>query len=516
MKRILVAGSSGYLGRFVCQELKARGHFVRALARSPEKLAPIRDCVDEVVEAQVTRPDTLEHICDGIDVLFSSVGITRQRDGLTFRDVDYQGNKNLLEVALQAGVQKFVYVSVFNGAQLRHRDIVDAHEAFIEDLEASGLAHTVVRPTGYFSDMSELFEMARKGRVWLIGSGTNRMNPIHGADLAVICANAIESAETEIAVGGPQVMIWREVAQLAFEVLDQPARITCIPVWLMRLAVRFVRLFNRHQGELLAFFTTMATTDVVAPETGTRTVKEHFKGSISMKVEDLSQFGKPLEMPKKAQRKMRGIVLTALREKFGLLGMAPFCIKFLAEQRRLRKTHSDLVAKAAQISPEFAQNLVLLPALFNVTARRDGREQAYEFVKDIFQRVAVHSMPAIYQIDDLVQCEGDRFENFKKFNVAMFEAIDRQGTWKSDSIVDEGDRLRIRVISCANVELFSAIGCPELGKLGCEHDLAGYPVILDRVDAAFRRPCTLAKGGEFCDFNFYRKGTAPATAHLNR
>ena len=42
MKRILVAGSTGYLGGFGCQELKARGHFVRALARSPEKLAPLR------------------------------------------------------------------------------------------------------------------------------------------------------------------------------------------------------------------------------------------------------------------------------------------------------------------------------------------------------------------------------------------------------------------------------------------------------------------------------------------
>ena len=235
-----------------------------------------------------------------------------------------------------------------------------------------------------------------------------------------------------------------------------------------------------------------------------------------MKVENLSQFGKPLGMPKKAQRKMLGIVLTALREKFGLLGMAPFFIKLLAEQRRIRKAHPDLVAKAAEIGPEVAKNLVLLPALFNLTARRDGREQAYEFVKDIFERVAVHSMPAIYQIDELVQCEGDSFENFKKFNVAMFEAMDRVGSWKNDAIVDEGDRLRIRVVSCANVELFSAIGCPELGKLGCDHDLAGYPLILDRVDAEFRRPCALAKGDDFCDFNFYRKGTAPPTEHLNK
>ena len=285
MKRVLVAGSTGYLGGFVCQELKARGHFVRALARSPEKLVPFRDSLDEIVEAEVTRPETLEHVCDGIDAVFSSVGITRQKDGLTFRDVDYQGNKNLLDAALRAGVQKFVYVSAVNGAHLRHLDIVDAHEAFVDELEASGLAHTVVRPTAYFSDMSEVFEMARRGKVWLIGSGTNRVNPIHGADLAVVCADAIESRESEIAVGGPQTMTWREVAKLAFEVLGRPEKVTCIPAWLMWPVVRLVRLFNRHQGELLAFFTTMATTDVVAPETGTRTLEQHFKGDELMQCE---------------------------------------------------------------------------------------------------------------------------------------------------------------------------------------------------------------------------------------
>jgi uncharacterized protein YbjT (DUF2867 family) len=516
MKRILVAGSTGYLGGFVCQELKARGHFVRALARSPEKLAPLRDSLHEVVEAEITRPETLEHVCDGIDAVFSSVGITRQKDGLTFRDVDYQGNKNLLDAALRAGVQKFVYVSAVNGARLRHLDIVDAHEAFVDELEASGLAHTVVRPTGYFSDMSEVFEMARRGKVWLIGSGTNRVNPIHAADLAVVCADAIESRESEVAVGGPQTTTWREVAKLAFEVLGRPEKVSCIPEWLIWPVVRLVRLFNRHQGELLAFFTTMATTDVVAPPTGTRTLAGHFETSRGMKVEDLSQFGRPLGMPKKAQRKQVGIVFTALREKFGLLGMVPVLINLLAEQHRIRRARPDLVAKAREIGPEVAREMVLLTSLFNLTARRDGREQAYEFLKGIFQRVAVHSMPALYQIDQLVQCEGDRFENFKRFNVAMFEAIDRQGTWKSDSIVDEEDRLRIRVVSCANVELFSALGCPELGKLGCDHDLAGYPLILDRVDAEFRRPCTLAKRGDFCDFNFYRKGTAPPTGHLNR
>jgi uncharacterized protein YbjT (DUF2867 family) len=275
MTRVLVAGATGYLGGFVARELKARGLFVRALARSAARLTDLE--VDEVVEGQVTRPETLGHVCDNIDVVFSSIGITRQKDGLTFRDVDYQGNKNLLDVALRTGVGRFVFVSAFNGPRLRHLDIVEAHEAFVDELAASGIEYTVLRPTGYFSDMNEFFEMARKGRVWLIGSGQNRVNPIHGADLAVSCANAIDGDQREIDVGGPETLTWREVAALAFRVLDRPARVSAVPEWLTWAGVRLVRFFNRHQGELLAFFTTMATTDVVAPATGTRTLEAHYR-----------------------------------------------------------------------------------------------------------------------------------------------------------------------------------------------------------------------------------------------
>jgi uncharacterized protein YbjT (DUF2867 family) len=285
MKRILVAGATGYLGGFVARELKTRGHFVRALARSPEKLARLReapDAPDEAVEARITRPETLEHVCDGIDVVFSSIGITRQRDGLTFRDVDYQGNKNLLDSARRAGVETFVYISVLNGPALRHLAIVDAHEAFVDELRTSGIDYVVLRPSGYFSDMGEFLEMARRGRVFLIGSGTNRVNPIHGADLAVACADAIAGGRREIDVGGPDVLTFRDIAELAFRALGRPARITSVPVWIMKLGIAAVRPFSRHRSELLAFFTSAMTSEVVAPAVGTHRLAAHFESLVDL------------------------------------------------------------------------------------------------------------------------------------------------------------------------------------------------------------------------------------------
>jgi len=41
--------------------------------------------------------------------------------------------------------------------------------------------------------------------------------------------------------------------------------------------VRLARIFNRHLGELMAFFTTMASVDVVAPPTGTHTLEAHYR-----------------------------------------------------------------------------------------------------------------------------------------------------------------------------------------------------------------------------------------------
>ena len=54
-KRVLIAGATGYLGGFVAQELNARGHFVRALARSPEKLEGIR--AKEKLDIELTEAE---------------------------------------------------------------------------------------------------------------------------------------------------------------------------------------------------------------------------------------------------------------------------------------------------------------------------------------------------------------------------------------------------------------------------------------------------------------------------
>jgi uncharacterized protein YbjT (DUF2867 family) len=283
--KTLVAGATGYLGRFVVREFKRRGYWIRALARNPERLAKpgsflapaVQDQIDDLFVGEVTKPETLAGLCDGIEVVFSSMGLTRQKDKLSFHDVDYQGNKNILDHALEASVRKFIYVSVFNAQQMEHLAIIKAHEDFVRALQTWGLPHTIIRPTGYFSDIGEYLQMAKSGRAYLIGDGKKHLNPIHGADLAQVCADAIASRDVEVPTGGPVVYTQNEIAELAFSILGKSPKITRIPTWMAGAAIKAMRLFDRHAADLLDFFVTAGQYENAAPRFGTHTLDDYFR-----------------------------------------------------------------------------------------------------------------------------------------------------------------------------------------------------------------------------------------------
>jgi uncharacterized protein YbjT (DUF2867 family) len=236
-RKILIAGATGCLGQYLVQESKKQGYWTRALTRDAQRLAHLRDYIDDVYVGQVTDQDSISTICQDIDFVISAVGITRQKDHLTYMDVDYQGNRNLLDCALSIDVSKFVYVSVFNAQLMHDLRIIQAKERFVSDLKQSPLDYTIIRATGFFLDMLEFLNMARKDKVNLFGSGEYRVNPIHGQDLAKVCVDALLSLEKEIEVGGPETFTHRQIAELAFDLLNKDAKTSCMPLWLKNVVL---------------------------------------------------------------------------------------------------------------------------------------------------------------------------------------------------------------------------------------------------------------------------------------
>ncbi|HVY48929.1 MAG TPA: SDR family oxidoreductase [Minicystis sp.] len=275
----VVAGATGYLGGHVVEALHAAGFRVRALARDPARLARVRASCDEVFVGEATRPETLRGLFDGAALAFSSVGIRHVKRHPTYLEVDRDANLGLVEAARAAGVARFVFVSVLHGDELRGElALADARETVVEALARSGMRALVLRPTGFFNDMAEFFEMARKGRVYLLGDGSPRINPIHAGDIADEVVRRLDAGEDEGAapLGGPDVLTLREVGQLAFDVLRKPARFASIPPWVVRAASAAAKPFNKNAAALGIAFASMATHDAVAPCVGHRHLRDFY------------------------------------------------------------------------------------------------------------------------------------------------------------------------------------------------------------------------------------------------
>ena len=282
-EKILLAGATGYLGQYILAVLLREEYPTRIVVRNKSKISPalLTHPLLEVVEAEVTQPDTLRGVCKGVHKVISSVGITRQKDGLTYEQVDFQANKNLLDEALREGVRKFIYVSVFKGEAMRHIAIGAAKERFVDTLKASGLDYCIIRPSVFYSYMTIFFKMAKakKDEILLFGKGQYAMNPIHGEDLAEVCVAQLERYEREVNVGGAEIFTQTEIACLAFEVLHKPANISYLPDWVRRLILKMGKylLPKSIYGAIEFFLTTMAM-DVVAPmQVGKHRLKAFFE-----------------------------------------------------------------------------------------------------------------------------------------------------------------------------------------------------------------------------------------------
>jgi len=282
MQTVFIAGATGYLGQHLVTTFRQRNWHVVALARSAEKAETALAQPHRWVYAEAPQSHAFKGVLAGVDVVVSALGVTRQKDGLSPWNVDYQANMNLLEEAVETGVGHFAYVHVLNAHQMLSVPLVAAKQAFVEELVGASIGHTIIEPSGYFSDMADFLAMAKTGRVWLFGDGQTRLNPIHGADLAEAIERAVSLRQGALQVGGPDVLSHRELAELAFAALGKPPRITCLPDPLRRITLRLLRMLApQHVAGPAGFFLTAIGLDMVGERSGQRHLADFFSATVA-------------------------------------------------------------------------------------------------------------------------------------------------------------------------------------------------------------------------------------------
>jgi uncharacterized protein YbjT (DUF2867 family) len=234
---LLVAGSTGFLGREICRRVAAEGHDVRGLTRATsdsDVVALLREWQVEPVVGDLGDRASLQAACRGVDTVISTASATRSRQpGEGIESTDLEGQLNLVEAARDAGVSHFIYVS-FSGGIGADDPLTTAKRTVERRLRESGMAHTILRPS-YFMEawLSPALGFDYPAACATIyGSGEHGVSWIALPDVAAFALRCLGSAPARnatIELGGPEALSLRDVVRIFEEEGGRPFEIREVP-----------------------------------------------------------------------------------------------------------------------------------------------------------------------------------------------------------------------------------------------------------------------------------------------
>ena len=236
--KIVLAGAFGNLGFEILKVLTDKGCEVIAadLKERPENGLEGKYTFRAI---DATNPETLKGLCDGADVVITTMGLTTASTRFTSYDIDYQGNLNLYNEAKKAGVKKFNYISVIACKEPGAEKVpmLHAKAMFEDELTGSGLEYVIYRPTGYFYDIAKVFKpYVDKGRMQLLkGYHGVKANVVDCPDFAVFIAEHMLDTNAVYEVGGKETYTYEEMAKLCFRAAGKPVIIKDSPIWMFSI-----------------------------------------------------------------------------------------------------------------------------------------------------------------------------------------------------------------------------------------------------------------------------------------
>lgn len=277
--KVVLAGAYGNLGADILRRLVKDNHEVIALDLAERDLGITGNVTFKKID--VTNPETLVGVCDGADVVISTVGLTKTSATLTNYQIDYQGNLNLLNEAKKAGVKHFAYTSVIKAEKGPKVPMVNAKFMFEEELKKSGLTYAIYRPTGYFYDIVKVFKpMIEKGEVTLLGKKPVYANVISTEDLADFIVLHMMDENKMYGIGGKETYSYEEIANLCFEAAGKTPVIKRAPAFLFDV-LAWANKRKKNGKEAILRFSKWTLTEDMVGETihGDMSFKEYINNS---------------------------------------------------------------------------------------------------------------------------------------------------------------------------------------------------------------------------------------------
>lgn len=273
---LLVTGGTGFIGRRLCQRLKAEGETVVAMGRTAMQ-GPWDDFLEKDLSRDPVHPGELK----GVSTLYHLAGMApAAAEAGADRSLIVEGTRRLVQAARQAGVPRFLYLSSVKvmgegnpvGLPLAAMDERWPHTPQSPFGMAMAEAEQVVRQAGFThavvlrsvmvfgpgekGHLAKLGQAVRRGRFPPLPEFGNKLSTIHVDDLIEFIFRAtlrpLAAGQTYI-LTGPTEVSTRELVEAIRASLEMPPGQLRVPLILLKAAGTVGSLLAGLTGRRLSF-----------------------------------------------------------------------------------------------------------------------------------------------------------------------------------------------------------------------------------------------------------------------
>jgi uncharacterized protein YbjT (DUF2867 family) len=246
---VVITGASGYVGSHITRQLVELGIPVRALVRNKSyvneegRLAGLNV---ELVEGNVTRPETLLPVMQGATGIIHTVAIAKETGGRTYDTVNYGGTVNVVTTAQAAGIKRFINISQLGADSKKPYRFLASKGKAQEYVAESGLDWTAFRPSVIWGPEDEFANTFARLVPFspiiypIIGDENARFQPIWVEDVATAVAKSLVDDSTigkEYELGGPDILTLEEIERRTLMAIGARRTMIRFPMPLLRIIV---------------------------------------------------------------------------------------------------------------------------------------------------------------------------------------------------------------------------------------------------------------------------------------
>jgi len=220
---VVVIGGSGFIGRYLVQELAHADARIRVVVRSPERAAALKPLGRvgqiEIVAGSVTDAAAMTRAFAHADAGINLVGILDERSGQRFDRVQAEGAGNAARAAAAANVTAFVQMSAIGADAASTAGYARTKAAGEAAVTAALPFATILRPSIVFGPEDQFINrfaaLAKQLPVVPVVAGGTRFQPVYVVDVARAAVAALAEPDRyggkTFELGGPRVYLFRDI-----------------------------------------------------------------------------------------------------------------------------------------------------------------------------------------------------------------------------------------------------------------------------------------------------------------